>query len=154
MIRSGERERLGVMEEARQRRLDFARYLAKPIVYVPSKPKPVPDVAVKKKRASPKLRPAPTYPSIVPTLDAVSRATGFSHAQLMGHRKGRKVARARQMTVGLVARQYPGLRTKALGSMFERDRTTIWNSLRQFERYHQVEPMRTWLEHAAIRSLK
>lgn len=154
MMRHGERERCGVMEEARDRRLAFDRFKRPvPIALKAAAPKPL------AKRIKTKRMPRPGVgcdnPSFRPLIEAVVDATGYTFHNITEERRGgNRMAKARQLAVGLVDKHRPGLSLKALGRIFSRDHTTIIASLAIYHNYHQVEPMRTWLEHAAIRGLK
>lgn len=96
----------------------------------------------------------PSGPSTGAILLAVSDATGYSIAELVGPRRARPVARARMVAYHLIQTLRRDLSLPAIGRvMGYRDHTTIMHGLRVFEANRHEDPMATWLAHPAIAAL-
>lgn len=165
MRRHGEREITGIVAERRADRERYARYIYKPAPYICDPDAELIQAALRAARrerreqqhfdrisAKAAAPPVLAGPSIGKIMLAVIASTGFSRGDLIAAARHRALARARQMLWGMLKILRPDLSYPTIGKMLLRDHTTAMHGVEKFCELRDQEPMRTWLQHPAIKA--
>ncbi|CAB4165020.1 Chromosomal replication initiator, DnaA C-terminal [uncultured Caudovirales phage] len=160
-----DRDLLGIVTQRRQDRERFAAYRqhrpAAPPRW-PSNLKPVVREMVdewieekaRKYRATIAPPTVPNGATVVDILAAVTEASGYAAADLLGPRRTYPLIRARQMAYHLLRVLRADMSLPMIGrAVGGRDHTSALAGLRRFDEFQGVEPLAGWMAHEAVRKL-
>lgn len=92
-------------------------------------------------------------PSLDEILAVVAGVTGFAGGDILGPRRARSLAAARQFAIWLVTVKRPDLSLPQIGRLMRRDRTTLTFGVRKVDRHRHDDPFRAWLAAPPIAAL-
>jgi chromosomal replication initiator protein len=169
-IRPIEPDELGIVTELQERRVKYARFIDKRANYIVNSPRTQEQITklvnervkaevdaimasqVTKEMAEMAALKA-REPKIETILMAVWEATGWSIQDLLGPRRSRPLSRARHIAFYLCKTLRKDLTLMQIGKALGKDHTSVIDAMYKFPGRRDAEPIKSWMEHPAIKAL-